>query len=63
MKIRLETRDGGLVAEKEILPFQILPEVVLWGERYFAFVDYTGCQMPRYREVSCYPIIEVSDGT
>lgn len=33
--IRLETRTGELVAEKEIPPFNMPPEIILWGDRTF----------------------------
>lgn len=36
MKIRLETRSGEFVAHEYVTPMQIPPEVIVWGERFFA---------------------------
>jgi hypothetical protein len=37
IQIRLAIRDGGHVADVIIPPFVSLPEVVVWGERFFLF--------------------------
>jgi len=55
MQIRLAVRDGGHVADVSIPPFKSLPEVVVWGERFFAFhhdlkADGENCAA-EYREV------------
>lgn len=39
MKIRLETRDGGLVHESQIPPFNEAPDVIGWGDRVFVRLD------------------------
>ena len=41
MIVKLFTRDGRFVCEVEILNFQILPEIVLWGARYFTLKEGT----------------------
>ena len=49
MKARLYVRnvlDLGLVAEVEIPPFQVLPEILIWGWRYFALADYDNAKDP-----------------
>jgi len=35
MKVSLETVDGGLVAMTELPLLKLLPEAILWGQRYF----------------------------
>jgi hypothetical protein len=40
--VRLEVRDGGFVAEVEIMSFQIPPEGLLWGQRTFFEHDTCG---------------------
>ncbi len=60
MQIRLTIRDGGHVADVSILPFKTLPEVVVWGDRFFAFhhelkADGENC-VAEYREVFAYLI-------
>lgn len=35
MTAKLLTRDGGLVTEFPMPPFQLLPEVAVWGQRIF----------------------------
>lgn len=37
IRIRLAIHDGGHVSDVTIPPFQKLPEVLVWGERFFAF--------------------------
>jgi len=39
MKARLLTRDGLYVATVTTLPYQIIPEVLIWGMRMFARRD------------------------
>jgi hypothetical protein len=54
MNIELQTRDGQLVAIATTLPFQIMPEIMLWGERFFIFTGtYTGKDLPIYIEGIC----------
>jgi hypothetical protein len=54
MNIELQTRDGSLVAISTTLPFQTMPEIMLWGERFFIFTGtYTGKDVPIYREGIC----------
>lgn len=58
MKIRLAIRGGGHVADVEIPPFKTLPEVLVWGQRFFSFhtelkADGENCSA-EYREVFCY---------
>lgn len=35
MRVRLETREGELVTNGRVPPFNIAPEVLLWGVRVF----------------------------
>lgn len=37
--VRLETREGELVVSGRVPPFNIAPEVMLWGVRLFRFHD------------------------
>jgi hypothetical protein len=37
INIRLAIRDGGHVVDVQIPPFLALPEVIVWGERFFSF--------------------------
>lgn len=59
-EVRLMTRNGGLVADKVIPPFQPLPDMLMWGQRAF-MLDY----VPRlkgekalYKECMLYHIID-----
>lgn len=67
IKIRLAIYDGGHVSDAIIPPFQKLPEVVVWGERFFAFHHVIEeaedeCRA-EYREVFAYWIPpELSQG-
>jgi hypothetical protein len=59
-KIRLAIRGGGHVADVEIPPFRKMPDVVVWGERFFALhgelsADGDACSH-EYREVFVYVI-------
>ena len=36
MKAHLRTREGATVIFLDLPPFQIAPEIVVWGERFFA---------------------------
>ncbi len=58
MQIRLAIRDGGHVADVLIPTFKSLPDVVVWGERFFVFhhdlkADGENC-VAEYREVFAY---------
>jgi hypothetical protein len=60
LEIRLTTRDGAEVTEVVIPPFQKLPEIIAWAQRFFAFhcelkADGENCAA-EYREVVCYLI-------
>jgi hypothetical protein len=58
MRIRLAISDGGYVADVTIPPFQKMPEVVVWGERFFAFhvmlTEPEDICAAEYREVFAY---------
>lgn len=59
-QIRLVTREGMIVTDLAIPPFEALPEVVLWGSR--AFVKCSNPGLGTYREASSYSIpFEESD--
>lgn len=56
--VRLAIHDGGYVADVSIPPFQKMPEVIVWGDRHFAFhamltepEDHCAAE---YREVFAY---------
>jgi hypothetical protein len=58
--VRLATRTGAHVVEVTIPPFQLLPEVVMWGQRLFGLhaqleVTDDPC-LAEYREVFCFVI-------
>lgn len=42
MQVNLYTREGGFVAVVELPPFQIIPEVLVWGERCFHYDEERG---------------------
>jgi len=55
IRVRLATRDGSHVADVNIIPFDKLPDVLIWGTRSFAWycslsVDGDICRA-EYREV------------
>lgn len=61
IRIRLAVRDGGHVADVTIPPFQKLPEVLVWGVRFFSFhssmsIDGEPCSA-EYREVFAYMVL------
>lgn len=58
--IQLQTRDGDFLADKEIPPFNPLPEIVLWGARVFAKQPATVEDGARqvYREGLVWAIVE-----
>lgn len=63
MKVKLFTRDGGLVRDGEIPPFHPPPEVISWGSRVFVWNDEYTLDDPDvvgYVEGLLYPI-EVAD--
>lgn len=35
IRIRLTVRDGAYVADVSIPPFKSMPEVIVWGQRFF----------------------------
>ena len=37
IKVRLAIPDGGYVADVTIPPFKKLPDVIVWGQRFFTF--------------------------
>jgi hypothetical protein len=37
MEIKLETSDGGHLGYSQIAPFNVPPEVLIWGDRVFRF--------------------------
>ena len=51
VKVKLVTSDGHYVATVDVLPMTPMPDVLLWGSRYFRRV--TG---ELYREVFCYVV-------
>ena len=65
MKAKLLTRDGDLVHEFDLPPFQLLPEVMFWGSRVFILREpFTQSSSkktaPDYFEACCWSV-DVSD--
>ena len=56
MNVRLVTADDGLVQEVVVPPFQKMPEVIMWGERFFIPADLIHVGYWKYREVFCYAV-------
>ena len=55
MTVRLETRDGGLVAQLDNLPaFQVPPEIIVWGLRHFVLWKREAPELWLYREAFAY---------
>jgi hypothetical protein len=58
MIVRLAVHDGGHVADVSIPPFQKMPEVIVWGQRFFAFhamlTEPEDSCAAEYREVFAY---------
>lgn len=60
MEVKLFTRDGGFVADIVTLPFQLMPEVILWGERFFMRnVSFDSGQGYGYTEAFCYAYVPI----
>lgn len=51
IELELVTREGHPVTRIDVPPFQLQPEVVVWGERFFVR-DET--KVNRYREACAY---------
>lgn len=56
MIVELQTGDGGLVGRFEIPPFQILPEILVWGSRTFVNNGMAN-DVPIYREGLAFVIL------
>lgn len=58
VKVELQGFDGGFVAHKMIPPFNELPGVVLWGQRYFKLYAQPESDLFKavYRECFTYAI-------
>lgn len=53
MKVRLETRDGQFVCNITIMPFQLSPDALTWGTRFF--VKHAELEdRVVYREAFCF---------
>jgi len=51
VQVRLTTSDGHYVATVDVLPMRPMPDVLLWGARYFLRVTDE-----HYREVFCVAV-------
>ena len=51
-RVRLISLEAGLITELAVPPFDIMPEVILWGHR--AFVYHVSGSTDVYREVTSY---------
>jgi len=61
MRIELRTRDGGIVHDAEIPPFEPPPEVVSWGTRIFVHQgNDTDGGPEQYREGLLWPLVEIA---
>lgn len=57
MNVKLFTRDGKFVADVDVLPFEIMPEVILWGSRYFVrSIFFETGEYFGYQEAFCYAV-------
>lgn len=57
MKFRLVTADSQFVALVDVLPFQSLPGVAIWGERVFVLrpeASWSEPGLPEYGEAFAY---------
>lgn len=57
-KPRLLTADGQLVRDAEMPPFQTLPDILIWGQRFFRRDGVTSEGVPTYREGFTYALID-----
>jgi hypothetical protein len=57
LEIRLETEDGRFVCVASIPPFLTLPEVVLWGQRFFKLASEVPDALPVYREAFTVAVV------
>ncbi len=56
-EVRLLTRDGSYVTTAIVPPYILMPEVFLWGFRYFGKTE----NLDEYREVFCSVVLETKD--
>ena len=62
-RVRLETADGHYVATGIVPPFQVWPEMMVWGSRSFQLVTQGKTGDPTtYREVCCFVITQTELG-
>lgn len=63
MKIQLTTVVGNnqpcLVHESEIPPFQVSPEVILWGNRAFQRTTLGNTELVVYKECFAYVLVDL----
>lgn len=67
IEVRLDTKDGLFVTDIVILPFLEMPDVIVWGERYFVPKSSwasNGTMKHVYREAFAYaaPIYTTAAG-
>lgn len=48
--VKLYTRQGEFVTEEQFLPWKTQPDIVIWGQRFFAWSE----EHKQYREVFAY---------
>lgn len=57
--IRLETSDGHFVGNTHIPPFNVLPDVLIWGQRTFKLISYEQANgVALYRECFTFWVVE-----
>lgn len=54
--IRLETASGAHVCSATMPPFDPLPEVLLWGQRFFILLGIEIAGPAVYREAFCWAL-------
>lgn len=65
MKIQLTVKTGtdhqitALVHEAEIPPFQVAPEVIIWGNRAFQRTSLGNAELVIYQECFAYVLIDL----
>lgn len=56
IKIELQTWETDFVAIVEILEFQILPELIVWGQRFFIRWKESNTKIPVYCEARRFAV-------
>ncbi len=63
VKVRLETKDGKLVCIGVVPAFQVWPDVLVWGARFFKDTDCHVAGMRVHKEVVAVEMLVVDQAT